>query len=228
MTRDALPAMLRRVVRRRSHLAAAVPDPQGSLDIAVCLVEVVEAGPVRGPAADAGRAASTYGTTERRTSSRRTRIKPARPRTQRWNGRTRLAGVARDERGSAAVELVLLVPMLVLILLLVVALGRFASARGLVDEAAHQAARAASLTRSAPAAEQAAYQAAHAALDGAGVTCTSLAVTVDTGGFAPGGRVRVAVSCTVSLAEMSALGLPGHRTLEGKASSILDEYRGIA
>ncbi|WTW98223.1 pilus assembly protein [Streptomycetaceae bacterium NBC_01309] len=134
----------------------------------------------------------------------------------------------RDERGSAAVELVLLVPLLILVLLLVVALGRFASARGLVDDAAHQAARAASLTRSAAAAEQAAYQAAHAALDGAGVTCTGLAVTVDTGGFTPGGRVRVTVSCTVSLAEMTALGLPGHRTLKGEASSVLDEHRGIA
>lgn len=122
----------------------------------------------------------------------------------------------------------LLVPLLVLILLLVVALGRFASARGLVDDAAHQAARAASLTRSGPAAEQAAYDAAHAALDGAGVTCSSLAVSVDTAGFAPGGRVRVTLSCTVSLAEMGALGLPGHRTLRGEASSILDEHRGVA
>ncbi|WTX00307.1 pilus assembly protein [Streptomycetaceae bacterium NBC_01309] len=139
-----------------------------------------------------------------------------------------MAGFARDERGSAAVELVLLVPLLVLVLLLVVALGRFASARGLVDDAAHQAARAASLTRSATAAEQAAYQAAHAALDGAGVTCTSLVVSVDTGGFAPGGRVRVAVACTVSLAEMGALGLPGHRTLQGEASSVLDVHRGVA
>ncbi|WP_436788887.1 TadE/TadG family type IV pilus assembly protein [Yinghuangia sp. YIM S10712] len=131
-----------------------------------------------------------------------------------------------DEHGSATVELVLLVPLLVLVLLFVVAVGRFASARGLVDDAAHQAARAASLTRSAPAAERAAYDAAHAALAGAGVTCTSLAVSVNTDRFAPGGRVRVAVSCTVSLAEMSALGLPGHRTLEGSASSVVDTHRG--
>ncbi|WP_436776782.1 TadE/TadG family type IV pilus assembly protein [Yinghuangia sp. YIM S09857] len=132
----------------------------------------------------------------------------------------------RDERGSATVELVLLVPLLVLILLFVVAVGRFASARGLVDDAAHQAARAASLTRNAPAAEQAAYDAAHTALSGAGVTCTSLAVTVNTQEFTPGGRVRVAVSCTVSLAEMSALGLPGHRTLHGSATSVVDTHRG--
>ncbi|WP_331717319.1 TadE/TadG family type IV pilus assembly protein [Yinghuangia sp. ASG 101] len=151
---------------------------------------------------------------------------PARTRPPTRGGRARLAGAVRDERGSATVELVLLVPLLVLILLFVVAVGRFASARGLVDDAAHQAARAASLTRNATAAEQAAYDAAHAALAGAGVTCTSLAVTVDTKAFTPGGRVRVAVSCTVSLAEMSALGLPGHRTLHGEASSILDEHRG--
>lgn len=141
-------------------------------------------------------------------------------------GRVRIAGAWRDECGSAAVELVLLVPLLVLILLFVVTVGRFASARGVVDDAAHQAARAASLTRSPSAADQAARAAAQLALDGAGVSCTSLTVAVDTAGFAPGGRVRVSVSCTVSLSEMGALGVPGHRTLTGQASSVVDEHRG--
>ncbi|MDI2127141.1 TadE/TadG family type IV pilus assembly protein [Yinghuangia seranimata] len=125
-------------------------------------------------------------------------------------------------------ELVLLAPVLVLLLLFVVTVGRFASARGLVDDAAHQAARAASLTRSPSAADQAARDAARRALDGAGVSCSSLAVAVDTAGFAPGAHVRVTVSCTVSLSEMGALGVPGHRTLTGQASSVLDQHRGVA
>lgn len=140
--------------------------------------------------------------------------------------RSWLAAWARDERGSAAVELVLLVPVLVMLLLLVVTVGRFASARGLVDDAAQQAARAASLTRNPDTAEKTARTTAQHALDGAGVACASLAVTVDTSRFAPGGRVRVTVACTVSLAEMGALGVPGHRTLTASASSVLDVHRG--
>ncbi|MEU8352452.1 TadE/TadG family type IV pilus assembly protein [Streptomyces sp. NPDC048845] len=47
------------------------------------------------------------------------------------------------QRGSAAVELVLVTPLLVLLLLVVVALGLLVDARLVVTDAAHQAARAA-------------------------------------------------------------------------------------
>ncbi len=54
---------------------------------------------------------------------------------------------AARERGSAAVELVLATPVLVALMLLAVAGGRLASARGEVDAAARDAARAASIGR---------------------------------------------------------------------------------
>ena len=47
-------------------------------------------------------------------------------------------GRRRNERGSAAVELVLLTPLLVSLMLFVVALGRMASAEGTVDEWAYE------------------------------------------------------------------------------------------
>ena len=52
-----------------------------------------------------------------------------------------------DERGSAAIELVLLVPALMLMLLFAVAGGRVAIAHGSVQQAAADAARAASIAR---------------------------------------------------------------------------------
>uniref|UniRef100_UPI001EF46B16 TadE/TadG family type IV pilus assembly protein n=1 Tax=Frankia sp. CiP3 TaxID=2880971 RepID=UPI001EF46B16 len=52
------------------------------------------------------------------------------------------------DAGSAAVELTLLAPLLILLLLLVVAAGRQVQARLLVDAAARQAARAATASRS--------------------------------------------------------------------------------
>lgn len=53
----------------------------------------------------------------------------------------------QDESGGVTVELVLLTPLLLLMLLFVVALGRTVSARLDVDGAAAQAARAASIAR---------------------------------------------------------------------------------
>ena len=53
----------------------------------------------------------------------------------------------REETGSVVAELVLLTPLLILVLLFVVALGRLAGARIDVDGAAAQAARAASIAR---------------------------------------------------------------------------------
>ncbi|MDA8282563.1 MAG: pilus assembly protein, partial [Actinomycetota bacterium] len=77
----------------------------------------------------------------------------------------------RDERGAVATELVLLTPLLILMLLFVVALGRLAGARIDVDGAAAQAARAASIATTPGGATAAAQQAAAAALGSDHVTC---------------------------------------------------------
>lgn len=133
----------------------------------------------------------------------------------------------RDERGSLTVELVLLTPLLLAFLLLVVGLGRLAETRGLVNGAARDAARAASLTRTPEAAAVAAQHAATVDLAGAGLHCTSLRVSTDTSRFQPGGQVRVTIACTADLQNLTGIGLPTSKTLRASSAAPLEIYRGI-
>ena len=138
--------------------------------------------------------------------------------------------VRRDEQGGAAVELTLVAPVLILLLLLVVELGRFGVARGDVDGAARDASRAASLRRSTGAARTAAAQAAQTSLRARGVTCRGgprVELTLGPGGFTPGGWVAAEVACTVELSELSLLRVPGTRTLGARSVAALDTYRGV-
>ena len=130
-----------------------------------------------------------------------------------------------SDDGAAAVELTLITPALVVVLLFVVALGRVQVARGDVEGAARDAARAASLERSPVAAEAAAKTAALAALADRHVTCTPAAVAVDTSAFRPGGIVAVDVTCGVQLGDLALLPLPGSTTVHGRFSHPLDIYR---
>ena len=129
------------------------------------------------------------------------------------------------EEGSVATELVLLTPLLILMLLFVVALGRTVSARLEVDGAAAQAARAASIARDPATATAMAQQTVSTALGSDHVTCANLTVTTDTADFVPGGQVVVTVSCSVDLADLVGLRLPAAETLTSTATSVLDVYR---
>ena len=97
--------------------------------------------------------------------------------------------------GSVSAELALVTPLLLLLLVFVVMLGRLAEARLQVDDAAAQAARAATSAGDAGSASVVARQSATAGLASDGVTCSALSVTTDTSDFVPGGVVRVAVTC---------------------------------
>ncbi|MEV0966472.1 TadE/TadG family type IV pilus assembly protein [Streptomyces sp. NPDC049910] len=129
------------------------------------------------------------------------------------------------ERGSAAVELVLATPLLVLAFLVVVALGRLADTRLVVADAAHQAARAASLARSEKDAHVQARRAASQALRAAGGSCTHLTVRLTTGGLAPGVSVTARVSCTADLGDLTLTRMPGRLLLNNTASSVVDTFR---
>ena len=130
-----------------------------------------------------------------------------------------------EESGSVATELVLLTPLLILMLLFVVALGRTVSARMEVDGAAAQAARAASIARDPATATAMAEQAATTALGSDHVTCRDLTVTTDTADFAPGGQVAVTVRCTVDLADLVGLRLPASQSLSSTSTAVIDLYR---
>lgn len=135
-------------------------------------------------------------------------------------------GRGRSDHGFGTVELVLLVPAIVLAVLLVVAVGRVEQARLQVTGAARDAARAASLTRSGPAAQVAAQTAVEVALSAESVTCAGgPAVSVDGARFEPGGVVDVTVTCTARLGDLGFPSLPATKTLTATAASPLEQYR---
>ena len=143
----------------------------------------------------------------------------------RWMRSNKGRWLRRDETGSVTAELVLLTPLLILLLLFVVALGRLAGARLDVDGAAAQAARAASIARDPATATAIAQQTATAALGSDDVTCAQLSVNTDTAQFAPGGSVAVTVTCSVSLSDLSGLRLPASESISSRFVAAIDQYR---
>ena len=112
-----------------------------------------------------------------------------------WPGRGASLPAAAADRGSAALELVILAPVLLALLGLVIAAGRTSVAQGSVDAAARDAARQASIALT-PAAAQAAGQAsARAALRQDGLDCaTVVAVNTSQSAIAPGQPATVTAS----------------------------------
>jgi Flp pilus assembly protein TadG len=133
-----------------------------------------------------------------------------------------------NDRGSVAVELTLLAPLLLLLVVFVVSLGRLAQARQEVDDAAAQAARAVTVTDSVREAQATAQQATAASLASDRITCSHLSVTTNTLAYAPGGEVQVRVTCAVSMADLSLLHLPGAETVSGVATSPVDRFRSVS
>ena len=133
-----------------------------------------------------------------------------------------------SERGSLALELVVLTPVLVLTLwLLGVVSLRAMVAHAQVDEAAREAARAASIARSPASAKQVATVAAASSLRQARRTCQAVQVITDLGRFRPGGMVQVTVTCTIRLRDLGLLLAPGSRTTEASYSAPIDVHRGL-
>jgi Flp pilus assembly protein TadG len=124
------------------------------------------------------------------------------------------------ERGSMAVEVVLITPVLVAFLLLVIAFGRYVAIRGEVEAASRDAARAASLERTPGAAAAAATRTADASL--AGRRCGQAQLS---GAFVAGGTVNATLVCRVPMADLGLLGLPGTVKVKATSSAPLDLYR---
>jgi len=125
-----------------------------------------------------------------------------------------------SERGSAAVELVLVAPILVALMGLIGFLGQLTGTRADLEAAARDAARAGSLARSPIGAEAAGRAAADADLTSR--PCDEVAVAVDTSRFSPGGSVTVDLGCRVS----GPMG--GNRWLRASFTEQVDPFRGVA
>lgn len=130
-----------------------------------------------------------------------------------------------QDRGAASAELALLTPVLILIAMLVLLAHRLVSASMAADAAAHAAARAATLQRTPAAAQAAAQSAATEAVRTHSLSCATHDLAVNTGGLAPGVTVDVTFTCHANLSDLTGLGIPGTRTIEGSASSVVDTYR---
>lgn len=130
-----------------------------------------------------------------------------------------------DERGSAPVELTLLAPVLLVMLLFVVGLGRMAHASQQVESVSADAARAASLERNTAASTGVAHAAARSSLDRAGLSCVSMLVDVDVSNYQPGGAVRVTVSCTSRMSDVALAGFPGSRQFSSTSIVPIETWR---
>lgn len=92
--------------------------------------------------------------------------------------------------------------------------------------AAHDAARAASLTGSPARAESEARRIAEANLTTSGLTCREgLDVEVDLDEFAPGGWVAVTVTCHAAFSDVSSLAVPGTRQFQATSTEVIDTFR---
>jgi Flp pilus assembly protein TadG len=138
------------------------------------------------------------------------------------------------EAGNAALELVILAPVLLFLLGLIIAFGRVSTAQNAVSDAAQDAARQASLQLNPADAIAAGQASAQAALAADGLHCNPQ-VTVHTNGGngLPGFQAQVGlpaavsatVTCVVSLAPIAVPGLPGSRTISETFTSPLDPFR---
>jgi Flp pilus assembly protein TadG len=125
------------------------------------------------------------------------------------------------DRGSMAVEIVVLVPILLGMLFLIVAFGRYVAAEGDTQAMARDAVRAATLER-----DQASAQAAARVVAAASVPSTMTCEPAELRGvFAQGQTLTVDVDCTISWSELGFIGLPGTADVGGSSSAPLDQYR---
>ena len=137
----------------------------------------------------------------------------------------------RGDRGASTLEAAILAPVLLMLIAVAVISMRIEVAAQAVESAAHDAARAASISRTQAEADTAALNAANDALSQQDLTCTrGPTVVPDTSQFQrPIGEtavVTVTVTCVVPLNDVGLPGLPGTKTLTATFTSYLDQFRG--
>lgn len=143
--------------------------------------------------------------------------------------------ISSRERGSASVEVAILLPAFIMLMVVASFVGRVTIAQNAVDLAAHDAARAASIEREGDLAAAAATDAANDTLDELDVLCASRTIIPDVAGafanadFGPQEGappvVTVTVECTLDFAGFPLLDFATH-DVSARYTSPLDWYRG--
>ncbi|HEY8543990.1 MAG TPA: TadE family protein [Acidimicrobiales bacterium] len=137
----------------------------------------------------------------------------------------------RDDRGSATLELVALLPVHMMFIVAVVFIGKVNNSAANVEAAARSAARTMSfgVERDVVAAAGEAETQAADMVDAGGSFCTNadfFSYDYDPGD-PPGdpGQVTVTINCTVDLSQATGLGFPGSYEVESEATEVIDPYR---
>ncbi|RAY12957.1 pilus assembly protein [Actinomadura craniellae] len=133
------------------------------------------------------------------------------------------------EAGNAVVEGAVLAPLFVTFLAALLVAMRVQHGSAVVSQAAADAARHASIARTAGQARADATASALTTLRGRGLHCTPR-VTLDLSGFnrsvGQNATVTARVTCAVRLADVALPGMPGSRSVTKTHRSPIDPYRG--
>lgn len=132
-------------------------------------------------------------------------------------------GSSASNSGSAALELVLLTPVLVALMLFIVFAGRAGEGMSELRHAADQGARAASQA-SRPRMHQAARAAVLVDLRTSGLSCVDPTVALTTAANSGGTSVTVTVTCRVSDVGLRLLRI-GPRLMRASSTEIIDRFR---
>lgn len=132
----------------------------------------------------------------------------------------------RHEDGTAAIEMVLIAPALLLLLAVIVGSGRVVSTKSAVLSVAREAARAAAEAPDAGTAERVARDRAREVASGLGLDPSRLTISQEAGDFARGAPYEVLISYRVRLSDLPAFGfLPGSFVVEARHTELTERYK---
>ncbi len=143
----------------------------------------------------------------------------------------------RDDRGTASLELVIVAPFLLALMMLIIAFGRYAQTENLVDQAARDAARAATAQNVRGDVPKVVNQVVEDSMSDAPASCRESAVAgvpelsatafdlPDPNNPIAIDTVTVTVTCTLDLSDLAALPLKSVE-ITRTFTSPLDRYRG--
>ncbi|GAA1572172.1 hypothetical protein GCM10009789_27160 [Kribbella sancticallisti] len=133
----------------------------------------------------------------------------------------------RGERGTMALEMVILAPILLILFMFLLACGRYFQTSSLLENAARDGARSASQTRSLAEAQSQVDDAVTRTMEQAVQSCKDTAGGSITTAFAAGSTLSVEVTCTINYRDLGLLGIGGDTRITKKFSSSIDPYRGV-
>lgn len=132
----------------------------------------------------------------------------------------------RREEGNAAVELVILAPVLLLLVAVIVGAGRIVTTKSALESVAREAARTGSQAVDAAEAHALTESQARAVADGLELEASRMKVSIDVGTFARGTPLVVAVDYEVRLQDLPAFGLiPGGFTVSARHVELIERYK---